>query len=215
MNSKTNTEAIYREAQTLRRLRHPNIVRCFIYHKFKNSIFIGILSSFFDLSWPLMTFRDRTRAIKNFKLLTGPDQYQEKFQNLRLDRTRTEKIFQISDQTGPGQKQFWKSRIDSDRSVHGPSGRWISARNHSHLESSKKSWNIVLEDRWKIWSYSIKMIRNILKVRNPWKFRNILRVFILKLQSPWNDLYRNRSSMFDISHDLDLNLVALMSNIKF
>ena len=42
MNSKTNTEAIYREAQTLRRLRHPNIVRCFIYHKFKSSIFIGI-----------------------------------------------------------------------------------------------------------------------------------------------------------------------------
>jgi len=101
MNSKTNTEAIYREAQTLRRLRHPNIVRCLIYHKFKNSIFIGILSSLFDLSWPRMTFRDRIRTKKNFKTWgwtgpgprkfsksrTRPDQDQNNFENLGPIRT--------------------------------------------------------------------------------------------------------------------------------
>ena len=50
-----------------------------------------------------------TRTIKNLKLRTGPDQDQEKFQNLGPDRT------------GPdsGPTKFRKPRADSDRLVPG------------------------------------------------------------------------------------------------
>ena len=38
LNKKSDIDAIYREAQILRRLKHPNIVRCFKYHKLTNCI---------------------------------------------------------------------------------------------------------------------------------------------------------------------------------
>ena len=40
---------------------------------------------------------DRTRTIRNLKLRTGSDQYQEKFPNLGPDRIRANKILKISD----------------------------------------------------------------------------------------------------------------------
>ena len=42
INKKTNISSIYREAQTSKRLRHPNIVYCFVYYKFQSSFFISL-----------------------------------------------------------------------------------------------------------------------------------------------------------------------------
>ena len=38
MHKKSDQKAIYREAQVLRRLKHPNILRCFQFHKLKSSV---------------------------------------------------------------------------------------------------------------------------------------------------------------------------------
>jgi len=38
LHKKIDQKSIYREAQVLRRLKHSNILRCFQFHKLKNSI---------------------------------------------------------------------------------------------------------------------------------------------------------------------------------